>query len=176
MTPAEMAGVPVFILEPKEMPAENSYRVLLNLHGGGYVYGPGESGTGEAAVMTGYEHFRVIEVDYRMPPTHPYPAAMDDAMAVYKALLATTDPKHIAVFGASTGGGMTLALMTRARRARTGGARRRRGGFPGAAAEPCRAGRARRGDRGGGREPDFHRGIRPQRPAMVLGRTVASDR
>jgi acetyl esterase/lipase len=112
MTPAEMAGVPVFILEPKEMPAENSNRVLLNLHGGGYVHGPGETGTGEAAVMTGYEHFRVIEVDYRMPPTHPYPAAMDDAMAVYKALLATTDPKHIAVFGTSTGGGMTLALMT----------------------------------------------------------------
>jgi monoterpene epsilon-lactone hydrolase len=115
MTRAEMAGVPVFILEPKEMPAENSNRVLLNLHGGGYVYGPGESGTGEAAVMAGYEHFRVIEVDYRMPPTHPYPAAMDDAMAVYKALLATTDPKHIAVFGTSTGGGMTLALMLRAK-------------------------------------------------------------
>ena len=114
MTRAEMAGVPVFILEPKEMPAENSNRVLLNLHGGGYVYGPGEAGTGEAAVMVGYEHFRVIEVDYRMPPTHPYPAAMDDAMAVYKALLATTDPKHIAVFGTSTGGGMTLALMLRA--------------------------------------------------------------
>src|SRR5271156_3005105 len=97
------------------MPVENRNRVLLNLHGGGYVYGPGESGTGEAAVMAGYEHFRVIEVDYRMPPKYPYPAAMDDAMAVYKALLATTDPKHIAVFGTSTGGGMTLALMLRAK-------------------------------------------------------------
>jgi acetyl esterase/lipase len=115
MTKGTMGGVPVFILEPKDMPPENRNRVLLNLHGGGYVYGPGESGTGEAAAMAGYGHFKVIEVDYRMPPAHPYPAAMDDAMAVYKALLATTDPSHIAVFGTSTGGGMTLALMLRAK-------------------------------------------------------------
>ncbi|MDB5400413.1 MAG: acetyl-hydrolase [Rhodopila sp.] len=115
MTTGVMAGVPVFILQPKEMPAENRNRVLLNLHGGGYVYGPGEAGTGEAAAMAGYGHFKVIEVDYRMPPAAPYPAAMDDAMAVYKAVLATTDPAHVAVFGTSTGGGMTLALMLRAK-------------------------------------------------------------
>jgi monoterpene epsilon-lactone hydrolase len=115
MTKGVMGGVPVFILEPKQMPPENRSRVLLNLHGGGYVYGPGESGTGEAAAMAGYGHFKVIEVDYRMPPAAPYPAAMDDAMAVYKAILATTDASHVAVFGTSTGGGMTLALMLRAK-------------------------------------------------------------
>ncbi len=115
MTTGVMGGVPVFILEPKDMPAENRNRVLLNLHGGGYVYGPGESGTGEAAAMAGYGHFKVIEADYRMPPAAPYPAAMDDAMAVYKAVLAGTDPAHVAVFGTSTGGGMTLALMLRAK-------------------------------------------------------------
>ncbi len=115
MTQAVMGGVPVFILEPKEMPAANRNRVLINIHGGGYVYSPGESGTGEAAAMAGYGHFKVISVDYRMPPAAPYPAAMDDAMAVYKAVLATTDPSHLAVFGTSTGGGMTLALMLRAK-------------------------------------------------------------
>jgi epsilon-lactone hydrolase len=115
MTTGVMGGVKVFILEPKEMPPENRGRVLLNLHGGGYVYGPGESGTGEAAAMAGYGHFKVIEADYRMPPAAPYPAAMDDAMAVYKAILATTDASHVAVFGTSTGGGMTLALMLRAK-------------------------------------------------------------
>jgi monoterpene epsilon-lactone hydrolase len=115
MTTDVMGGVPVFILQPKDMPPQNRGRVLLNLHGGGYVYGPGEAGTGEAAAMAGYGHFKVIEVDYRMPPAFPYPAAMDDAMAVYKALLAGTDPSHVAVFGTSTGGGMTLALMLRAK-------------------------------------------------------------
>jgi acetyl esterase/lipase len=115
LTSSTMGGVPVFILEPDDMPEENKKRVLLNFHGGGYVFSPGEAGTGEAAAMAGFEHFKVISVDYRMPPAFPYPAAMDDAMAVYKALLATTDPAHVAVFGTSTGGGMTLALMLRAK-------------------------------------------------------------
>jgi len=115
MTKSTLGGVPVYILEPNEMPPENRNRVLLNFHGGGYVYFYGEAGTAEAAAMAGYARYKVISVDYRMPPAHPYPAAMDDAMAAYKALLATTDPSHIAVFGTSTGGGMTLALMLRAK-------------------------------------------------------------
>jgi acetyl esterase/lipase len=115
MTKSTLGGVPVYVLEPKEMPPENRNRVLLNFHGGGYVFFYGEAGTAEAAAMAGYAHYKVISVDYRMPPAAPYPAAMDDAMAAYKALLATTDPAHVAVFGTSTGGGMTLALMLRAR-------------------------------------------------------------
>jgi acetyl esterase/lipase len=115
MTKSTLGGVPVYILEPKTLPPENRNRVLLNFHGGGYVYFYGEAGTAEAAAMAGYAHYKVISVDYRMPPSAPYPAAMDDAMAAYKALLTTTDPAHIAVFGTSTGGGMTLALMLRAK-------------------------------------------------------------
>src|ERR1700722_12183735 len=65
--------------------------------------------------MAAFEHFKVIEGDYRMPPKYPYPAAMDDAMAGYKSVLASTDPAHVAVIGTSTGGGMTLALMLRAK-------------------------------------------------------------
>jgi len=115
MTKATMGGVPVFIFEPKSIPAAHRGKVLLNLHGGGYVQGPGEAGTAEAAAMASYGQVRVIEVDYRMPPDFPYPAAMDDAMAVYKALIAKTNPRDVAVFGTSTGGGMTLALMLRAK-------------------------------------------------------------
>jgi acetyl esterase/lipase len=54
-------------------------------------------------------------IDYRMPPDFPYPAAMDDAMAVYKEIVRTTDRKKIAIFGTSTGGGMTLAMVLRAK-------------------------------------------------------------
>jgi epsilon-lactone hydrolase len=60
-------------------------------------------------------HIKVISVDYRMPPDFPYPAAMDDAMAVYREVLKTTDAKHIGIFGTSTGGGMTLAMVLRAK-------------------------------------------------------------
>jgi monoterpene epsilon-lactone hydrolase len=66
-------------------------------------------------IMSGLEGYEVVSVDYRMPPDHPFPAALDDALAVWKALSAQTDPRRMGVFGASAGGGLTLALMLRAR-------------------------------------------------------------
>jgi len=113
--PTTIAGVKAFIVRPRTVPAINLNRVLLHLHGGGYVLSPGEAGTREAIMMAAHGGFRVISVDYRMPPDFPAPAAMDDSMAVYREILKTTDPKRIAVFGTSTGGGMTLALIHRAR-------------------------------------------------------------
>lgn len=110
-----IAGVNVFTITPKEIAPENRDRVLIHFHGGGYVLNPGEAGTAEAIMMAGYGHVRVISVDYRMPPDFPYPAAMDDALAVYRGVLATNDASRIGVFGTSTGGGMTLALVLRAR-------------------------------------------------------------
>ena len=113
MKSSVMGGVPVFIMESKNMVEDG--RVLLNLHGGGYVLGPGEAGTQEAVLMAGFGGFRVIFVDYRMAPDFPYPAAIDDAMAVYRELLSTTPAESIGVFGTSTGGAMTLILALRAR-------------------------------------------------------------
>jgi acetyl esterase/lipase len=115
MEPTAIGGVPGFIFTPHTMPDEHRNQVIYNIHGGGYVYGPGESGTIEAVLMSGIGGYKVIAVDYRMPPDAPYPAAMDDAMAGYKAVLAGTDSAHLAVVGTSTGGGMTLALMLRAK-------------------------------------------------------------
>jgi len=109
-----IAGVKVFILTPKDMPPANLNRLLVNVHGGGYVLGPGQSGTGEATAMAA-QGFKVIAIDYRMPPDFPYPAAMDDAMAVWKELVKTHDPRTMAIFGSSTGGAMTLAMILRAK-------------------------------------------------------------
>ena len=92
MEPTVIGGVNAFILTPKEIKPENRNRLLFNVHGGGYVYGPGEAGTGEAALMAGIGGFKVIAIDYRMPPDHPYPAAMDDAMAAWKAVVAHAKP------------------------------------------------------------------------------------
>lgn len=115
VTRGEIGGVPVWTFTPKELPEANRDHVLLNLHGGGYVLGPGESGTQEAILMAGMGRFRVVYADYRMAPDFPYPAAIDDAMSVYRELLKTTPAEKIGVFDTSTGGGMTLILALRAK-------------------------------------------------------------
>src|SRR5260370_15297742 len=89
--------------------------MLLNVHGGCYVFAPGEAASREAILMAGFGKFKVISIDYRMPPDFPYPAAMDDAMAVWKEVVKANDPKKMAIFGTSTGGGMTLAMVLRAK-------------------------------------------------------------
>jgi acetyl esterase/lipase len=115
MEPTVIGGVKAFIISPKEIAPANRNRLLVHVHGGGYVYNPGEAGTGEATLMAAYGGFKIISIDYRMPPDHPYPAAMDDAMAVWKEAIKMQDPKNMAIFGTSTGGGMTLAMILRAR-------------------------------------------------------------
>jgi epsilon-lactone hydrolase len=112
--PTVIGGVKAFILTPDNIPDANRNRVLVHVHGGGYVLGPGEAGTGEGIMMAGTARMKVISIDYRMPPDFPYPAAMDDAMAVWKEVVKANDPKKTAIFGTSTGGGMTLAMVLRA--------------------------------------------------------------
>lgn len=113
--PTMIGGVKAFIVTPGEVAEVNRNRVLIHVHGGGYVLSPGEAGTAEAIMMAGHGRIKVISIDYRMPPDFPYPAAMDDAMAVYKEVLKTTDARKIGIFGTSTGGGMTLAMVLRAK-------------------------------------------------------------
>ncbi len=113
--PAVLGGVKAFIVTPNSMPEANRNRLLVHVHGGGYVFAPGEAALPEAVMMAGFGGFKVISVDYRMPPDFPYPAAMDDAMAVWKVAVTMADPKNMAILGTSTGGGMTLAMVLRAK-------------------------------------------------------------
>jgi monoterpene epsilon-lactone hydrolase len=115
LKPAVIGGSRVFVVTPDEIPAENKDKVLIHVHGGCYVLFPGESGTVEAILMAGFGHYKVISVDYRMPPEAYFPAALDDAIAVYKDVLKTTSPKNIAFFGTSAGGALTLEMVLRAR-------------------------------------------------------------
>ena len=103
-------------MSPETIPPQNQGRVLLHMHGGCYVLNPGEAALPEALFMAGLGGFKVISVDYRMPPEAYFPAALDDGMAVYKSLIKTIDPKKIAVFGSSAGGALTLEMMLAAKR------------------------------------------------------------
>jgi monoterpene epsilon-lactone hydrolase len=108
-------GVRAFVVTPEVIAPQNRNRLLIHVHGGCYVLNPGEAGLPEAIFMAGFGHFKVISVDYRMPPEASFPAALDDAMTVWKAETKTTNPKNMAIFGTSAGGALTLEMVLRAK-------------------------------------------------------------
>ena len=111
LEPMTINGVRAFALTPQDMPAENRNRLLFHVHGGCYVSNPGESGTSEATMMAGFGRFKVISIDYRMPPEAYFPAALDDAIAVWKAAQSMAPARNMAIFGSSAGGGLTLSMV-----------------------------------------------------------------
>jgi epsilon-lactone hydrolase len=113
MTAETIAGVKTFAIVPESIAAENRGRLLIHVHGGAYVFYGGESGTREAILMAHHGRIKVISVDYRMPPDHPFPAAIDDTVAVWKEAIKRNKPASIGLFGTSTGGGLTLATVLR---------------------------------------------------------------
>jgi epsilon-lactone hydrolase len=88
----EFSGVAVFEVVSKRA-LQRDRRRLLHIHGGCYVLNPGEAGLSEAILMARFGGFRVVSVDYRMPPTAYFPAAFDDVTTAWTALATTTDPK-----------------------------------------------------------------------------------
>ena len=111
MTEAQIAGVPVRVFEPAEIPADHRERVLINLHGGGFQADWGS--VVEAMPLASLAKTKVVAVRYRLAPEHPFPAAVDDALAVYKEMLKQYKPEHIAVYGTSAGAILTAELAAR---------------------------------------------------------------
>lgn len=107
-------GVPVFVTTPRGV-EEHDARVYLDLHGGAFILGGGQVCRVMAAGTAAAVHASTWSVDYRMPPSHPYPAALDDCLAVYRALLKDHRPEQIVVGGGSAGGNLAAALVLRAR-------------------------------------------------------------
>ncbi len=90
-------------------------RVCLDIHGGALIMGAGAVCKAMATSTANRLRTRVIAVDYRMPPDHPFPAGLDDCMTFYRALLRDHTPAEIIVSGASAGGNLAAALVLRAR-------------------------------------------------------------
>ena len=87
-------------------------RTLLYLHGGGYVIGSPNSHRDLAGRLSRASGARVLVLDYRLAPEHPFPAAVDDALAAYRWLLSQGHaPDRIVIGGDSAGGGLTLATL-----------------------------------------------------------------
>jgi epsilon-lactone hydrolase len=110
----EIAGVHTYVIRGNDVADDLSTPIYLDIHGGALIVGSGEVCRlmcSSAAPSTGMIHWAV---DYRMPPLHPYPASLDDCMAVYRALLQARDPQDIFVGGGSAGGNLAAALTVRA--------------------------------------------------------------
>lgn len=109
VTSASSDGGPIEWFEPHDA---RRPEVLLWLHGGGYVIGSLASVRAMAAQLAKATGTRVVTLDYRLAPEHPFPAAVDDAVAAYRWLLSEgVEPTHIAIGGDSAGGGLALATL-----------------------------------------------------------------
>jgi len=111
LTNQTMAGVPVHVVVPDGMPKENDDKVLLNLHGGGFNSDSGSYT--ESIPIASYAKMKVVAVLYRLAPEYPFPAAVDDSIAVYKELLKTFKPEHIVIYGTSAGAILTGEVAVR---------------------------------------------------------------
>jgi epsilon-lactone hydrolase len=106
-----IAGVRTDIITPLTTPAANRDRVLINLHGGGFNSDSGS--LIEGVPIANLAKTKVVSVYYRLAPENPFPAALDDVVAVYKDLLKTYKPHSIGIFGTSAGAILTAEVTVR---------------------------------------------------------------
>ncbi|WP_294054452.1 alpha/beta hydrolase fold domain-containing protein [Sphingomonas sp.] len=86
---------------------ENRNRVLINVHGGGFVTGARSASLVESVPLAAVMGIKVISIDYRMGPEYQFPAASEDVAAVYREVLKTYAPSHVVLYGCSAGGMLT---------------------------------------------------------------------
>jgi epsilon-lactone hydrolase len=108
---ATTAGVRTDNITPMGMPAENKNRVLINLHGGGFNSDSGS--LIEGVPISNLARMKVVSVYYRLAPENPFPAAVDDVVAVYRELLKTYKAHSIGIFGTSAGAILTCEVTVK---------------------------------------------------------------
>ena len=106
-----IAGVRTDIITPLTTPDQNHDRVLINLHGGGFNSDSGS--LIEGVPIANLAKIKVVSVYYRLAPENPFPAPVDDVVAVYKELLKTYKPRAIGIFGTSAGAILTAEVAVR---------------------------------------------------------------
>ncbi len=103
-----IAGVYADVVTPQGGVApKNRNRVLLNMHGGGFISGARTAALVESIPIAYLEKITVITIDYRMGPEYKFPAASEDVAAVYREILKQYQPQHIGIYGCSAGGMLT---------------------------------------------------------------------
>jgi monoterpene epsilon-lactone hydrolase len=114
-TTHELSHSKLYEVETENIAKGNADRVIVYVHGGGYVAGGGLAAVYPAIQMAGLAKTRVYSVDYRLAPENPYPAAMDDTLEAYRFILKRHKPKKIALWGGSAGANLVPSMILRAR-------------------------------------------------------------
>jgi epsilon-lactone hydrolase len=107
--PGDLGGIPVIFIEIADVEPRGT---ILHIHGGGFALGSAEGSVGLASDLARKTGMRAVSVDYRLAPEHPYPAALDDVTAAYRALVEQAgSADHIVVSGESAGGNLAIELL-----------------------------------------------------------------
>lgn len=107
-----LGGVRVHWVTPTaDIAPGNRKRILINVHGGAFMWGSGSGALIEAIPVAATARIAVVTVDYRLAPEHRFPAASEDAAAVYRELLKTYRPENIGIYGCSAGGFITAQMI-----------------------------------------------------------------
>ena len=105
-------GVRAEVITPKEGVASNERdRILINLHGGAFLWGEGSGGEIESIPIASVGRVTVITIAYRQGPEYKFPAASQDVATVYRMLLKDHDAKKIGIYGCSAGGILTAEAL-----------------------------------------------------------------
>jgi epsilon-lactone hydrolase len=105
-----VAGVTTYLCTPPGEPASAGHPLYLYIHGGAFVFGSGRFAMAFGAQAADELGLRTVSVDYRTPPQHPFPAALEDCFAVYRELRAGGPGRKIIVGGSSAGGNLAAAV------------------------------------------------------------------
>lgn len=108
----QIGAIPAATAVPLDCETDDR-KVLLYIHGGGYVTGGLEYARGFAGLLASETGQRVTAIAYRLAPENPFPAALDDVFFAYEYLLRSYAPENISLIGESAGGGLILALCHR---------------------------------------------------------------
>ncbi len=113
VTQETIAGVPAKVITPLTIPENRRNRVLINVHGGGF--NPDSGSLTETIPIANLTQTKVVAVLYRLAPEHPFPAAVEDTVAVFKELRKTYEPRAIGLYGTSAGAILTAEVAVKLR-------------------------------------------------------------
>ncbi|MGN2436548.1 alpha/beta hydrolase [Pseudomonas syringae] len=109
----ELGGVTVHVVTPQKIAPGAEKSMLINVHAGAFMFNQGS--ITEAIPIAALTGITVIAVDYRLAPENPFPAAVDDTVAVYREVLKTYAPDRVGIYGSSSGSVLSVQAVLKAR-------------------------------------------------------------